>query len=259
MNKAHKQSAPRSTGSWVYGQHAVTIALSNPKRRVQRLLITDESALSDNLKRAVQDKKIRPEITDKKAIDHVLGPGTVHQGIAALMHPLPEIFIEDILEVAQNLNQCNVVILDQVTDPHNIGAIMRSAAAFGSLAVIVQDKNSPEITGVLAKSASGAVDLVPLVRVVNISRAMEQLKEANFWCLGMDPSADKTLAQCDLKNGKVALVLGAEGDGMRRLVADTCDALVKLPMRNAIGSLNVSNAGAIALYELVRDQDVGIE
>ncbi len=254
-HKSPHQSAPKNSGNWIYGLHPVTIALSNPKRRVRRVLCADTGSLDPAIQSAADDKNIRIEETDRRFIESMLHPGAVHQGIAALADPLPDTTIEDVIAMAENLKNCHVVILDQVTDPHNIGAIMRSAAAFGSLGVIVQDKNSPEITGVLAKSASGAVELVPLIRVVNIVRAMEQLKAANFWCLGMDPSADQTLAKSPLKDGKVALVMGAEGDGMRRLVMESCDGLVKLPMLNAIGSLNVSNATAIALYELVRNTD----
>ena len=260
MNKKHHKHSSGSEKShggsgWIYGQHAVASALKNPDRNCRRLIITDTDVLSQSMSNDCADKKIRPEIVDKKVMDSILGHGAVHQGIALLADALPEIFIEDILRQAKNKSSAHVLILDQVTDPHNIGAILRSAAAFGSMAVIVQDKNSPQMTGVLAKTASGAADIVPLVRVTNIARAMEQLKEAEFWCLGLDASGEKTLANCGLTSGKVALVLGAEGDGMRRLVAENCDLVVRLPIRNVIDSLNVSNAAAIALYELSRDHD----
>ncbi len=258
MNKHHKrQNSPQASagGQWIYGLHAVAAALKNPDRRCRRLMIAATDVLTPAMAADCAKKSIKPEITDKKIIESLVGAHAVHQGIAMLADPLADLGIEDILRASESHSRAHVIVLDQVTDPHNIGAIMRSAAAFGSLAVIVQDKNSPDVTGVLAKSASGAVDLVPLVRVTNITRAMEQLKAAQFWCLGMDAAAQKTLAECDLKDGKVALIMGAEGDGMRRLVAECCDMVVKLPMRASIGSLNVSNAAAIAMYELVRNDD----
>ena len=138
-----------------------------------------------------------------------------------------------------------------MTDPHNIGAIMRSAAAFGARAILIPDRNAPEISGTLAKSASGAVEHVPLIRVVNLVRALEQLKKAGFWSVGLAGEAERTLAAQNV-SGRLCLVLGSEGSGMRRLTREACDVMARLPTGGAISSLNVSNAAAVALYELRR-------
>lgn len=243
------QKSSGSNQNWLYGNHAVRAALRNPDRRCLRLLVLGDA--DAEILQLAADRKIRVEPSDKKNFDALFREGAVHQGVALSVEPLEELGIEDIVRQHANNSSAVVLILDQVTDPHNIGAILRSAAAFGAAAVVVQDKNSPAATAVLAKSASGALDLVPLVRAVNLSRAMEYLKQHDYWCIGLDASAEKTLAEIK-SSGKYALVLGAEGEGMRRLVAENCDFLAKLPIDSAIGSLNVSNAAAIALYELNR-------
>ncbi|MCR6633253.1 MAG: 23S rRNA (guanosine(2251)-2'-O)-methyltransferase RlmB [Magnetospirillum sp.] len=175
-------------------------------------------------------------------------PGAVHQGVGALCEPLPAPAIEDIARDGAQRDHAVIMVLDQVTDPHNVGAIVRSAAAFGALAVVVPDRHAPEETGALAKAASGALERLPLVRVTNVVRALEQLKEAGFWVAGMAGEAPGTLASQKL-SGRIALVMGAEGEGLRRLTREHCDFLVKLPMTGAVESLNVSNAAAVALYE----------
>lgn len=243
---------------WLYGTHAVLAALANKQRRVRRLLLTAE-ALKTHAGALMKARALRPlpgeEAVDRQDLDRLLPPGAVHQGIAVLAEHLDGLSIEDVARLAEGRERAVVLLLDQVTDPHNVGAILRSAAAFGALAVVVPDRNSPEETGALAKSASGALEVMPLVRVTNMVRALEQLQQAGFWTAGMAGEATRTLAQAKL-SGKIALVMGAEGEGLRRLTREHCDHLVKLPMSGLVESLNVSNAAAIALYELARDQDL---
>lgn len=245
---------------WLYGAHAVLAALANKERKIRRIVLTAE-ALRSNAASIQRARALRPlpgeETTERQELDRLLPPGAVHQGIAVLAEHLDSPGIEDIARLAQNRDHAVVMVLDQVTDPHNVGAILRSAAAFGALAVVVTDRHSPEETGTLAKSASGALEVMPLVRVTNMVRALEQLKEAGFWTAGLAGEATQTLAQAKL-SGKIALVMGAEGEGLRRLTREHCDHLVKLPMSDLVESLNVSNAAAISLYELARDQDLAV-
>jgi 23S rRNA (guanosine2251-2'-O)-methyltransferase len=160
--------------------------------------------------------------------------------------------LDELMDGLEGRDSAVVLVLDQVTDPHNVGAVLRSAAAFGAVAVVVQDRHAPDESGVLAKSASGALERMPLLREVNLARALDRLKEGGFWCAGLAADGPVTLAQAKL-SGRVALVLGSEGEGMRRLVRERCDAIVRLPITEAVESLNVSNAAAVALYELARD------
>ncbi len=175
----------------------------------------------------------------------------MHQGVALLARPLSQLSLDDVIAELATTRNARVVVLDQVSDPHNIGAIVRSAAAFGALAVIVQDRHTPPVTGSLAKAASGGLEACQFVRVTNIARALEQLKKAGVWCLGLDGAASQSLAEAAV-NGPLALVLGAEGTGLRRLTAENCDALARIAHTGAVASLNVSNAAAIALYQLTQ-------
>ncbi len=252
-----RPDAPRSGGGehWLAGTHAVLAALANPAREIRRLVMTREAA--DNLggrlgELAATRRLPGAEILGRADIDRLLPPGMVHQGIAILARPLPGVSIEELARRAAGRERAVVVVLDQVTDPHNVGACLRSAAAFGALALVVPDRHAPEETAALAKAASGAVERLPLVRVTNLARALDTLKEAGFWVAGLAADGPVTLAQANL-TGRAALVLGAEGDGLRRLTRERCDLLVRLPMSGAVESLNVSNACAVALYELARD------
>ncbi|MCW5748605.1 MAG: 23S rRNA (guanosine(2251)-2'-O)-methyltransferase RlmB, partial [Alphaproteobacteria bacterium] len=233
-----------------FGRHPVLAALANPERRIFRLLLTAEAAerAAADLA-ALQSQPPQPEIVTRERIAERLPAGAVHQGFLAAVSPLPEAALEDLIAAAGP--QALVVALDQVTDPHNVGAILRSAEAFGAAGVIVTERHAPEETGTLAKAASGALERLPLVRVVNLARALDQLKDAGFWVLGLDERADKTLADAPA-GGRLVLALGAEGEGLRRLTLERCDLLLRLPMKGAMPSLNVSNAAAIALYELGR-------
>lgn len=251
--KSERTSYGAPSSAFLYGIHAVTQALLNPKRIHQRLLCTNKGyeSLAETWTEAQNENIALPEVTyvEKEDLERLLPRDAVHQDVLLDCQPLTDLFLADVLADAPE--NAVVLVLDQVTDPHNVGAIMRSAAAFGALAVVMQKLHAPDITGTLAKSASGAVEHIPLVREVNLSRALEQLKEAGFFCIGLDEEGKQPLAKLKL-TGKTALVLGAEGAGLRRLVAENCDELVKLPTQGPIGSLNVSNAAAVALYELIR-------
>jgi 23S rRNA (guanosine2251-2'-O)-methyltransferase len=193
-----------------------------------------------------------PELMDRGALARLLPPDSVHQGIAAAVDPLPQRELADIVAAIEDGPGPHIVVLlDQVSDPHNVGAILRSAAAFAALALVVPEHGAPHVTGVLAKAASGALEAVPLVRAGNLARALERLKAAQFWCVGLDAAAPQNLATLALPP-RVALVLGAEGVGLRRLTRERCDFLAHLPTRAPGASLNVSTAAALALYELAR-------
>jgi 23S rRNA (guanosine2251-2'-O)-methyltransferase len=253
-----RSSRPPGNLYWLYGGHAVLAALANPKRKIRRLELTPEAAKT-HADAIAAARALRPlpgdSIIEKPELERQLPPNAVHQGIAALVEPLPAMAIEDLARLAATRERAVVIVLDQVTDPHNVGAILRSAAAFGALAVVVPDRHSPDETGALAKAASGALERMPVVRVTNVVRTLNQLKEAGFWTAGLAGESPLTLASQKL-TGRIALVMGAEGEGLRRLTREHCDYLVKLPMADGVESLNVSNACAVALYELVRDIDL---
>ncbi len=230
---------------WLYGHHAVAAALGNPARRLRRLLLTEEAEAT-----LVQQRPLPwplpPERVERGRIDQLLGRDVVHQGVALLADPLAPPSLQHVLDRSGPL-----VVLDQVSDPRNVGAILRAAASFGAAAVIAQDRNAPEETGALAKAASGALETMPLLRAVNIARTLIALKAANIWVVGLDAGGG-TLAGPALAGRRVALVLGAEGSGLRRLTRETCDEILGFAMQGAVGSLNVSAAAAVALYELTR-------
>jgi 23S rRNA (guanosine2251-2'-O)-methyltransferase len=248
---------PPRVGSpyWLFGVHPVEAALANPRRRLHRLLATPEAASQHAA--LVQQARTRPlgaphlETIDREILGRQLPAGSVHQGLALLAEPLPAVDIYEVCDDLADLPQAALILLDQITDPHNVGAILRSAAAFGARAVICTERHAAAETGVLAKAASGALEHVPLVAVTNLARAMQTLKEAGVWCAGLAAEAPQSLAEARLA-GKIAIALGAEGSGLRRLTREHCDMLVRLPTAGPISQLNVSNAAAVALYELAR-------
>jgi 23S rRNA (guanosine2251-2'-O)-methyltransferase len=220
---------------WIYGLHAVSAALENPARKIRRLIASGEAA--EKLLRACPQS--RPEKVERQEIDAALPAGAVHQGVALLADLLEQPALEDIIAGAGD--SAVIVMLDQVTDPHN-----------SALAVVQTERGAPGATGIVAKSASGALEAVPLVTVTNLARALDALQRAGFWLIGLDGEAERTLAGI-APSGRTALVLGAEGKGLRRLTREHCDLLARLPTRPPIASLNISNAAAVALYELNRE------
>ena len=244
---------------WIYGRHAVAAALANPQRHWYRLaaLVGHEQEARALVVRARARQfgdgdAIR--ILDRHQLVEILPDGAVHQGLALAVEPLASPDLVDLVQSAEAATTRSViVVLDRVSDPHNLGAVLRSAAAFGALAVVLDAHGAPSVTGTLAKAASGAVESVPLARVVNLARALDQLKKAGFWVCGLEETAPHVLTALDLGE-RVALVFGSEGGGLRRLVRERCDYLARLPTRPEYPTINVSNAAAIALYELLARQ-----
>lgn len=234
----------------LFGLHAVREAWANPKRYVHSLYIT-ETALKDfEPYLDVEAKRPAPTIVTKEELDKAFPSGTVHQGLAMSVQALAEVEIMDIIIKAQAKGGKSVIVmLDQVTDPHNIGAILRSACAFGADGAVMQSKHAPEMNGILAKTACGAVEHIPVAYETNLSRALETLKEYHYTVIGLDEHSDKNFTDLP-KYERAVIVLGAEGPGMRRLIKEHCDVLVTLPTQKPINSLNVSNAAAVALYAL---------
>ena len=251
---------------YLFGTHACLAALDNPMRKIKRVLATKQAA--EELA-----GRVNAQLADAKQIENLLPPGSVHQGIviecAPLQQPSLANFLSAVIPASERVSKAidddqasgsrppiksgvtNILILDQVTDPHNVGAILRSAAAFDIGAVIATDRHAPSESGVMAKTASGAMECVPYIMVGNLVQAIEQIKKAGYWIYGLDGEATQALH--DVKfDAKTALVMGAEGKGLRRLTALHCDMLVKLPMSPHMESLNVSNAAAIAMYEVFK-------
>jgi 23S rRNA (guanosine2251-2'-O)-methyltransferase len=246
--KAHRPKSDRGhrgdEGSgWIWGLHAAGAALTNPARKIERVIATRNAQAH----LAALPVSTRIEMLEPDAIDRMLPPGAVHQGLAVRTPALEPLALED---ACAPVDGRPVLVLDQLTDPQNVGALFRSAAAFNARAVILQDRKAPPLTGALAKAAAGAIETVPEVRVVNIARAVEQLGEMGYHTVALAGDGRETIGQAVAGAAQCALVLGAEGKGLRPLVAERCLAHARIDIAPAMESLNVSAAGAIALYAI---------
>ena len=236
--RSHPHGSPNRPRLW--GKHAVAAALDNPKRKVLRAWATRDAAAAMQF-----PKDVPVTFADVADLGRMVPHDAPHQGVVIEVEPLDEEWLGDVLGEAGE--SAVLLVLDQVTDPHNVGAIVRSAAAFGAIAIVTQDRHSPPESGALAKAASGALERVPWARVVNLARALEEIGEAGFWRVGLAGDADMEIKDA-LGPPRIALVLGAEGTGLRPNTREHCDALARLPISSAVESLNVSNAAAVALY-----------
>jgi 23S rRNA (guanosine2251-2'-O)-methyltransferase len=244
--RAPRRAAAGAAGSGglvqIYGVHAVEAALGNPRRSIRRLYLTDNA--EHRMHQALAARTMPHERVLPRDLDRRLGPDTVHQGALAEAEPLPE---PTLAELAEGATGRPLLVLDQVTDPHNVGAILRSAAVLGAGGLVMTRRHSPPLDGTLAKSASGALEHIPVVLVQNLARALAELKELGFVVLGLEDAAGAELEEEPL-SGRLALVLGAEGKGLRELTRSSCDRLARIATGGPISSLNVSNAAAIALH-----------
>ncbi|MBY9063232.1 23S rRNA (guanosine(2251)-2'-O)-methyltransferase RlmB [Sphingomonas yunnanensis] len=239
--RGHRPSQQQGNRTRLWGRHPVLAALANPRRTVRKLWGTREALATLDL------PPVLPVVfAEAPDLGRLVPADAPHQGLVAEVDPLEDVWLGDLLAEGRD-DQRPLVVLDQVTDPHNVGAILRSAAAFDALGIVTQDRHAPPESGALARAASGALETVPWVRVVNLARALDEIGEAGFWRIGLTGHATQTLAQA-MGAQRVAIVLGAEGEGMRQNTEAHCDELARLPISAKVESLNVSNATAIALY-----------
>ena len=237
--KSH-QSHGTANRPRLWGRHAVAAALDNPDRKVLKAWATRDAVTFMQF-----PKDVAVTMAEAPDLGRLVPSDAPHQGVVIEVEPLEYAWLDGILNNAPE--RAVLLVLDQVTDPHNVGAILRSAAAFGAIGIVTQDRHSPPESGVVAKAASGALERLPWVRVVNLARALEEIGEAGFWRIGLAGDADTDLKDA-LGPQRVALVLGAEGPGLRHNTREHCDALARLPISDTVESLNVSNAAAVALY-----------
>lgn len=246
----HATGGPGIVTLW--GRHPVAAALANPAREILALHLSEraEASLAEILSAIPRERREKlppPKLLDGRDLAEKVPPDAVHQGLVAIARPLAGLAMETLIERLRDNPAALVVVLDQVTDPHNVGAVLRSAAAFGAGGLIVQSRHAPPADGVLAKAASGALERVPIVEVTNVARAIDSLKAENYWCVGLSGDGEISIDEARL-DGKTALVFGAEGPGLRRLPRERCDVITRLPTNPEFGTLNISNAAAIALY-----------
>ncbi|WP_375287201.1 23S rRNA (guanosine(2251)-2'-O)-methyltransferase RlmB [Sphingomonas sp.] len=242
--RGHKPQQGSGNRVRLWGRHAVTAALANPERTVRKMWGTREALAALDL-----PAEMTVVFADVADLGRMVPGDAPHQGLVIEADPLEDVWLGDLLAQGAG-DRRPLLVLDQVTDPHNVGAILRSAAAFDALGIVTQDRHAPPESGALARAASGALETMPWVRVVNLARALEEIAEAGFWRIGLTGHATRTLAEA-IGGQRVALVLGAEGEGMRQNTEAHCDELAKLPISGKVESLNVSNAAAIALYAAV--------
>lgn len=241
----HRTESSRKS-YWIYGLHAVLAALQNSTRQHDRLIATHATiSIIDK----IHSPKPEPETLTSENITGLLPPGVVHQGMALLTTPLQAPVLKNILPKTAQKDAQPLLVLDQVMDPRNVGAILRSAAAFNAKAIIVPDRHAPKESGVMVKAASGAFEIVPMIRVPNLSQAIKQIATSGYWCIGLDNGAERTVKNAIIES-PIALILGGEGKGLRRLTRERCDDIAQIPIAAAIPSLNVSTSAAIALYEI---------
>ncbi len=244
MRKGHRPSQAPSGRPRFWGRHAVTAALANPERTVRRMWGTREALDALDLPAVIPIT-----YADVADLGKMVPHDAPHQGLVIEVDPLADIWLGDLLDQGRD-DRRPLLVLDQVTDPHNVGAVLRSAAAFNALGIVTQDRNSPPESGALARSASGALELVPRVRVVNLARALDEIGEAGYWRIGLTGHAKGTFSHIIGTEARICVVLGAEGEGMRQNTESHCDELAKLPISPRVESLNVSNAAAVALYAI---------
>lgn len=250
--RGHRPSQGIGNRPRFWGRHAVTAALANPERVVRKMWGTREALAALSLPHAIDQTGIPITYADVADLGRLVPADAPHQGLVAEVDPLEEIWLGDLLDQGAARGETDrrpLVVLDQVTDPHNVGAILRSAAAFDALGIVTQDRHAPPESGTVARAASGALETMPWVRVVNLARALDEIGEAGFWRIGLTGQADQTLAQA-MGGQRIAIVLGAEGEGMRHNTQAHCDELARLPIGGKVESLNVSNAAAVALYAI---------
>lgn len=241
--KAKYKTHNENNHYYIYGKHPSLMAMKNPRRKIIEVMCTDEF-FAHNKNDILKHKY---KILETKDLNNITPRESNHQGVIVKTSQL--LFSMDAADFSSN--NCKIAILDQVTDPHNAGAIIRSAAAFGINYIIMTKDNSVEENGIVAKTSCGGLEIVPIIRVTNLRTAIEQLKKDGFWVLGMDGNTNKTASTKQLQ-GKVAVILGSEGKGMRRLTIESCDEIVKIPISSDMESLNVSNAAAIIFYEMYK-------